>query len=337
MRRVLVTGANGHVGTELVRALLKDGVEVAVYVRPGSDSSSLAGLPLERFLGDLGDVAALSAAGKGCDVLFHLAAPYTLWAPDPQDIIKPMEVGIRSVMCAAARTPGARVVFVSSVAAVGYSRSAVEVRTEKDWNRAAKNPYYQGKVQSEQAAQRLSRELGVPVVTVSPAVILGPGPPRLTPSMEYLRQLLHGTGVTHRGGLNLVHVTDVAQGLMAAAVRGVPGQRYILGGENLTYQRLGALVAELTGTTPRHLRAPRAVLLAAGLLDEARFRLTGRPCQTLRSNVHEVVDRFGWFDCSKARTELQYSARGARDTVRDAARWLASAGLAPALVGLGPP
>ena len=322
MTKVLVTGANGHVGANTVRSLLARGYDVIPMVRETSDLRGLDRLSLGFRYADVLDADAVRAAMEGCDVVVHCAAKYASWAKDPSEIMAPCVTGTRNVFEAAKEAGVGRIVYTSSVAAVGFVDSPDKVRTADDWNEDAKLPYVVAKTQSERQAIDLAAEKGIDTLRLCPAYVLGPWDYRLTPSMKLLLDLVNGNGVTYRGGVNLVHAFDVGEAHAEAVAKGDAGARYIVCGENVDVRRLGDLVHQWTGIIPRHMGLPRSALLAAGSALDAISKLTGRPPQFSRDMAYENVHRYQYFDDRETNRAFDLSPKSADETVRDAVRWL---------------
>lgn len=323
MARVLVTGANGHLGANTVRSLLARGYEVVPMVRQGSDLRGLDGLGLSYRYADVLDADAVQAAVQGCDVVIHCAAVYAVWAKDPDEIVKPSIVGTRNVFAAAADASVRRIVYTSSIAAVGYSDAPDKLRTAEDWNEDPQNPYYVAKVRGEQEAIRLAAETGLDTVRLCPASIVGPWDYRITPSMgPMVLDLINGNGVTWKGGTNFVHAADAGEVHARAVDMGEPGGRYVVGGENVDMRRVGELVEKWTGVKPRHLGFGRSVGLALGTALDGLSKVTGRKPQFSRTLAYEHANRWAYFDCSETNRVFEIEPKGADETIRDAIRWL---------------
>jgi dihydroflavonol-4-reductase len=228
--RALVTGGTGFVGSQVVRALVEDGVEVRVLARPGSDRRALADLPVEVVTGDLAEPPSLAAPLRGVETLYHVAADYRLWAPDPTVLYRVNVGGTRALLLAAAAAGVSRVVYTSSVGTLGLppdggpGTEATPVQLE-DMVGDYKRSKYLAEREAEAAAAR-----GLPVVIVNPSAPIGPWDWKPTPTGRMLVDYLKGRMLAYLDtGLNLVHVRDVARGHLLAAERGRPGERYILG------------------------------------------------------------------------------------------------------------
>lgn len=322
MARVLVTGANGHVGANTLRALLARGHEPVPFVRQGADLRGIEKLGLACRYGDVMDAASVQVAVKGCDVIVHTAAVYSTWTKDPDEIVKPSVVGTQNVFQAAKQARIRRVVFTSSTNAVGFSDHPGYVRTEKDWNEDAQNPYYVAKVRGEREAIRLAEEYRIPTIRLCPAGVLGPYDYRLTPSTQTVLELINGKGFSWHGGLNFVDVQTVAEAHAAAVTMGEPGQRYIVCGDNLEARRLAQIVQQLTGVKSMHLPLGRGPALAAGSVFDFGAKLTGRQPLFSRSLAHEMVDRYGYYNGILARRVFRLRPLDAEATIGNTLRWL---------------
>lgn len=329
MPRALVTGANGHIGANLVRELLSRGWEVVPFVRPGADLRGLRGLDLKPAVGDVMDRPTVDAAMSDYDAVFHTATAYLTWAKDFAEILAPAKVGTDNVLRAAASAGVKRVVYTSSAVAIGPSDSP-SPRTERDWNADFRSPYVRAKVESERIAHRLAAELGVSMSVVCPAWVQGPLDFRLTPSTSLLRDIACGKAPIFKGGLDVVDVRDVARGHVLAAEKGHPGERYFLGGQAMTIAEFADLMRELTGVKNSAAPLPRAVFKAVGVLMEGASLITGRPPMLTRAIAHDYVGRYYWVSHDRSRDELGYEGRPAREVTVDALRWLSHLGELPA-------
>ena len=251
----LVTGANGHLGNTLVRALLRQGYRVRAGVRTVHERAPFAGLDCEVEYAEALDQAAMFKSMKGVEVLFQVAAVFRHWARNPQqEIITPNEQGTRCVLTAAARAGVQRVVHVSSVAAVGHAARTLD---ERDWNTPADNAYYTSKILAERAAWQTAEALGLSMVSVLPSAIIGPNATRLTDTLGFLQSIrLRQLPLDPGFHFNFVDVRDVADGMIRAAQNGQAGQRYILA--NSQSSSLSEVLAALNAQTPGYRLPPPA-------------------------------------------------------------------------------
>jgi len=331
--RVLVTGATGFVGGTVARALAEHGYRVRALVRPGRDASELRDLGVEPVEGDLLDEASLAAAVEGVEGVFHIGAVYAYWTADPAMVYRVNVDSTRALLDVARRAGVRRVVFTSTVATLkwpGRGRLADE-RSVACLDEMTGH-YKRSKWLAEQAALAANGD-GFEVVAVNPTAPFGPGDARPTPTgrivLEFLRRRMPGYV---QSGINAVDVGDVAAGHVAAFERGRPGERYILGNENLTLAEVYGLLREVTGLRRVPLRVPYWVGLAAGLVDGfVEGRLLGRepyvPLEGLRVARHPM-----YTDCSKAVGELGLAQTPAVEALESAARWYVDNGY----VSVGP-
>jgi dihydroflavonol-4-reductase len=305
----MVTGANGHLGNTLVRALLAQGQRVRAGVRDLAHTAPLDGLTCERVQAELRDPASLRKALHGVDVLYQVAAVFKHWARDPErEIVEVNVQGTRNVLRAAAEAGVKRVVYVSSVAAVGHNGQPLD---EGHWNSDLQNPYYRSKILAEQAAWQCAEQLGLPLVTVLPSAMIGPHAARLTDTLGFLASVLARRVPLDPNFLfNFVDVRDVAAGMISAAERGRPGERYLLA--NRQCSSLAEIILALNQVVPGYRvprRAPKGLLLALAWIDEQRARFSGRPAELLLSQVRMFYGVPQEYCIDKAINELGYQPR----------------------------
>ena len=321
---VLVTGATGFVGSRLCRALIAAGVTVHALHRARSSLRGLEGLPVRPYVGDILEPATLRPALDGVQIVFHVAAQSAYWR-HPQDVIRTAVEGTRAVVQAAAEAGARRVVLTSSVGALGVPIHGELLDERHEFNLTARSfPYGYAKHASEEAARRAA-EGRLDLVIVNPAIVLGPGDlNRISGSI--IVETAHGRAFVYTdGGANYIHVDDVAAGHLAAADRGRPGERYILGGENLTHRDALTAIARMVGRRPPwvHL-ADGGVPLAAALLD-----LAGRFVELPLNGAQMRISRHRLFcDVSKAQRDLGFAAtRSFSQAAQEAYDWYRSAGM----------
>lgn len=316
----LITGANGHLGNALVRTLLARGHAVRAGVRRLDDDRPFDGLRCERVQLDLLDAASLRRALAGVDVLYQCAAVFKHWAPNPErDIVQPNVEGTRLILQAAAAAGVRKVVYVSSVAAVGHNGQPLD---ETHWNDERGNPYYRSKIESERAAWATASRLGLPLVTVLPGAIVGPYAHRLTDTMKFLQTVADGKlPLDPDFHFNFVDVRDVAGAMVQAAEQARPGERYILA--NRQSASLADMLAALDTGRRVPGKAPRALLMAMAGLQEAIAKLSGRAPELLRSQVRLFHGVRQEYDISKAARELGYAPRPPAEALAAGFAWLA--------------
>ncbi len=324
--KALVTGATGFVGAAVVRQLLAGGWEVRGLVRPASDLRNVRGLSLETMLGDLRDSASLDAACRGCDALFHVAADYRLWARDSAELYRTNVDGTRNILQAALRAQVRRVVYTSSVATLGVRADGQPGDEDTPADAADMiGDYKRSKYLAEEAVRLMARD-GAPIVIVNPSTPLGPRDVKPTPTGRMVLQAARGrTPAYVDTGLNIAHVDDVAAGHLLAYERGRSGERYVLGGENLTLQEIFGIIAECARRRPPNVRLPLNVVAPLAYVAEAFAALTGRAPLLTRDSVR-MARKHMFFSSAKAERELGYRSRPARAAIADAVRWFEDAG-----------
>jgi len=328
---VLVTGGTGFVGANLVRALLADGHAVRVLVRPQSDRRALTGCPVELIPGDLLDPDSLRRAVTGCRVVFHVAADYRLWTPDPAALYRTNVDGTRNVLEAALRAEVERVVYTSTVGTLGIpkdGRPGTEITPVSLGEMVG--PYKRSKFLAERAAEEFVAR-GLPVVIVNPSAPVGPWDVKPTPTGQMIVDFLKGRMfATLDTGLNLVHVWDVVRGHILAAEKGRVGEKYILGHRNCSLAEIFALLARVTGLpTPRH-RIPYPVAWVAAVLLEGVAHLIGIPPRVSLTAVR-MARKPMYFSAEKAVRELGLPQTPVEQALQAAVEWFVAHGYAPAL------
>lgn len=324
-----LTGGTGFVGANLARLLLKEGFQVRCLVRKSSDRRNLDGLDVELVEGDLLDRPALKKGLTGARYCFHVAADYRLWTPDPKPMYHANVDGTCCVIDEAVSAGCERIVYCSSVAAIRPPEDRTPVTEESKYASVdhVVSDYKKSKYLAELAALRAA-ELGAPVVVVNPAAPIGPYDAKPTPTGKIVVDFLNGRIPSYIDtGLNVVDVRDVAAGHLLAARKGRPGQRYILGGDNLTLKQILDTLSKATGLPAPRFKTPYSVAYIFGALDTARARcFGGEPLAPL--DAVKMARHFMWFDSSKARKELGYAPASARKALADAAQWFLENGYA---------
>jgi dihydroflavonol-4-reductase len=319
--RALVTGATGFVGAAVARALLAQGWQVRLLVRGGSDRRNVATLAAEQVVGDLTDAASLERALAGCEAAFHVAADYRLWAPNPQELYRTNVDGTGYLLEAAQRLGVRRIVYTSSVATVGLPAGGGPGTEDAPVGLADMIGHYKrSKFLAEEKAREAAAR-GVPVVIVNPSTPIGPGDVKPTPTGQIVLDAASGRMPAYVDtGLNIVHVDDVAAGHLLAFHRGRVGERYILGGQDMTLHEILTTIAQLVGRSPPRIRLPHAAVLPVAYVSELYARLTGRPTRVTVEGVRMARKRM-FFSSDKAVRELGYRWRAPGEAFADALRW----------------
>ncbi|GJP41245.1 hypothetical protein CLOM_g912 [Closterium sp. NIES-68] len=328
--RVLVTGATGFLGTALVARLVEVGHKVRVLVRRSSDVSDLP-VVVERAYGDVTDGASVLAAADDCEVAFHLAALVQAWWPDERAFERVNVGGLENMLQALRATPSLRrLVYTSSFFALGPTDGTVADSSQEHPGRGFCTAYERSKWAADRVARRAAEEEGLDVVVVYPCVIYGPG--RISTANLVVKMIadhfqgrlpgLVGSGARLN---NFVHVNDVVLGLLAAQHRGVPGRRYILGGENTSMLQLFQAVHRATGKRPPRLRLPLWVVAVLGWVSVVVARMGG----PIPIFTHESVRAFNhdWaYSSRQAHQDLDYAPLSLEEGLRDTLTWMRAVG-----------
>ena len=320
---VVVTGATGFVGSAVVRRLLDRGEQLRVLIRSESDRRNLEGLDIEVVEGDLMNPATLPPALKGARTLYHLAADYRLWSRRPDEIYQANLDGTRSLMRAAEDGGVERIVYTSSVATLGINRDGSPADEEtpvafKDMI----GHYKRSKFLAEQAVQELISKDGLPIVIVNPSTPIGPRDLKPTPTGRMIVEAAAGRMPAFVDtGLNVVHVDDVAEGHLLAHDHGKIGERYILGGTNMTLAEILEGIAKLTGGRAPKIKLPHTLVLPVAAAAEAwsRVRSNGAPFVTIEG-VRMARKRM-FFSSAKAISDLGYRFRPWEEAIADSIAW----------------
>jgi dihydroflavonol-4-reductase len=319
---VLVTGASGFIGGSIARLLSRNGFKVRAFVRPTSSRANLKP-QYEIAEGDVADRASVRAAMRSARFVFHVAADYRLWAPDPRPMFRTNVDGVRIVMEEARRAGVERIVHTSSVATLAPDAAGLCDESRRLAPEAAAGAYKRSKILSERLVEAMAERDGLPVVIVHPSAPLGPGDLRPTPTGRIVVEALRGHMPAFVDtGLDIVHVDDVAIGHLLALRHGRIGERYILGGENVKLFDILTEIARLVGRAPPRVKLPRGPLVPIAFVNELFARATGaEPFLNLESLRLAATPMF--FDDRKARRELGYASRPYQEAVADAVRWFA--------------
>jgi dihydroflavonol-4-reductase len=317
----LVTGATGFVGSAVVRRLLREDHRVRVLARAGSDRRNLQGIDVEVVEGDLTDAASLARVCDGCDAVFHVAADYRLWAPQPEQLYRTNVDGTRALLEASKMAGVPRVVYTSSVATLGIPRNGSPGDETTEVSLGDMVGHYKRSKFLAEAVVRDYAAQGLPVVIVNPSTPIGPRDIKPTPTGRIVRDAMAGRMPAYVDtGLNVVHVDDVADGHWLAFQRGAVGERYILGGTNLSLRELLFEIADIVGRAPPRWRLPHAAVMPVAYVAEAWARLSGVPPIATVEEVRMSKKRM-FFTSAKAERELGYAAGPVRLALEDAVGW----------------
>lgn len=321
--KVFLTGATGFVGSAVLRRLLEDSHEVRVLARPGGDRRNIEGLACEVVEGDLIDGASYSAGLRGCEALFHVAADYRLWAPDAAAMQRINIDGTRDLFRLAAENGAKRIIYTSSVATLGLNADGTpaDEETPSSYDDMI-GTYKQSKFLAEQEVRRLVDEEGIPAVTVNPSAPIGPRDIKPTPTGRIIVDAASGKMPAYVDtGLNFVHVEDVAEGHLLAYEKGEIGDRYILGGENMTLIQILTEISTYVGRKPPAIKLPQTALLPIAYVAEALSRMTGNWEPFVTVDGVKMSTKRMYFSSVKAEKALGYKARPAKEAVAEAIEW----------------
>jgi dihydroflavonol-4-reductase len=317
VRPALVTGASGFLGWHVARVLLEKSYPVRALVRPGS---RIDGLDVERVTGDLRDSESLRRAAAGCGLVFHVAADYRLWAKDPSELYRSNVEGTRNLLLAAQQAGVERVVYTSTVGCIGVPHGGIGDEGMPVTLEQMAGDYKRSKFQAEQVALEFARA-GFPVVIVNPTAPIGDHDVKPTPTGKIVLDFLNGDMPAFIDtGLNVVDVRDTAAGHLLACERGRPGERYILGSENLTLAQILEKLAEITGRKAPRIRLPYAVAWTAGAFSTAWAGITGTPPRIPMEGVRMARKKM-WVTHEKARRELGFQPGPADIALARAVEW----------------
>ncbi len=320
---VLVTGASGFVGSAVARCLIDAGFDVRVLMRPHSDRRNIKGLAVEVATGDLMDVTSLERALDGRRALFHVAADYRLWVRDPAPMFGANVDGTRHLMRASLAAGVERIVYTSSVATLGLRRDG-QLADEDTPSTVADmiGAYKRSKFLAEAEVRRMIEDDGLPAVIVHPSAPVGPRDVKPTPTGRMILEAAMGRMPAYVDtGLNVVHVDDVARGHLLAFEKGVVGDRYILGGEDMSLKHILDEIAAITGRPAPRVRLPHNLILPVALVAEAWTRLSGGGEPFVTVDGVRMAKKWMYFSSAKARRELGYGPRPARQALADAIAW----------------
>ena len=325
-RLILVTGATGFVGSHVVAKLLERGEKVRILVRPTSSRKNLEGVRAEVALGDLADGASLRRAVSGCAQVYHLAADYRLWAADVQLLYESNVAGTRNLLTASEEAGIERMVYTSTVGTLGFTPDGTPADEETPVGLDDMIGHYKRSKFLAEAEVRAAAKRGFPVVIVNPSTPVGSRDIKPTPTgqmiVDFLRDRMPAYVDT---GLNLVDVEDVAEGHLLAMEKGRPGERYILGNQNLSLREILELLGRISGRPAPRMKIPRKAALVLAAFSTGISHFTRRPPRIPWEAVRMTRKKM-FFDSSKAVRELGLPQRPVEQALAKAVEWFRSNG-----------
>lgn len=327
MKKVLVTGGAGFIGSNVVKELATRGVDITVMIRPGENTKNIDGLDIKIVSGDILDKQFVNDSVKGHDTVFHLAAVYATWMPDFRPLYEVNLQGSRNVLWACKESADVkRVVYTSSMAAIGVAPGKQAANESTEFNQYKANPYVVTKYLSQQEALGFA-EHGLDLVVVNPAFPFGPGDIAPTPTGKIILNMVKGMNrFKFDGGFNAVDVRDVAKGHVLAAEKGKAGDRYILSNRNVTIEEFAHLVAEVQQIDLKMLPFPSSIMKGLSIASTwLSDNVTHKPPLATPSEV-EYGAQYLFLDNTKAQKELGFEPRDIRESIRDSIAWFKSNG-----------
>ena len=320
--KTLVTGSTGFLGSSVLRELINDGREVKALIRKGTSKKNITGLDVEIAYGDLRDIESIRSALNGCDILYHVAAYYSLWDRNKQLSHEINVKGTRNILRAAKEKDLKKIVYTSTVGCIGLNEDRTPATENTFFNKnTLSNDYKKSKYQAEQVALEFARG-GLPVVIVNPSTPVGPRDIKPTPTGKIILDFMNRDMPAYIDtGLNLIDVKDCARGHILAELKGIPGERYILGNQNMTLLEILITLEKITGLKAPRIKMPFWVALSAGWACEmVANHLTGKPPSIPLAGV-KMAKYFMYFDSSKAVRELGLPQNSVEHALNNAVLW----------------
>jgi dihydroflavonol-4-reductase len=320
--KTLVTGSTGFLGSAILRELLDDGREVKLLVRKDANTANIDGLDVEIAYGDLRDFESLQSALNGCNILYHTAAYYSLWDRDQKLIYDINLEGTRRILEASQKKDLEKIVYTSTVGCIGLNEDSTPANENTFFNKnTLSNHYKKSKYQAEQIALQFARN-GLPIVIVNPSTPVGPRDIKPTPTGKIILDFLnHKMPAYIDTGLNLIDVKDCARGHILAEQKGISGERYILGNQNMTLFDILITLEKVTGLKAPRIKMPFWVALSAGWVCEmVSNHLTGKPPAVPLAGV-KMAKYFMYFDSSKAVQKLGLEQNPVEKALRESVNW----------------
>ena len=324
---VLVTGANGFVGVHLCRRLVERGANVRALVRNGSDHGGLAGQSVDIVRGDILDLPSLVSAAQGCEQVYHLAANVKFFTKNPRAMLAANTQGTRNILTAARKAKAQRIIHTSTAAVLRRGRNSLSAdETMLKDDHEAVGVYECSKLEADRVAMAAAVD-GLPVTIVNLTAPIGPGDAKPSPIGHTVVQFLKGNFPAYTAsGLNLVNVRDAAEGHCLVAERGKIGDRYIIGGENMTLKGFLDVLSELSGVSSPRMQVPYALTLLGGVMGEITGRLTNKEPLACLASVR-MAKYPHYVSIDKAKRELGYAPGPIRESLKEEIIWFRERGM----------
>ena len=320
--KALVTGATGFLGSAILRLLVSEGYDVRVLVRENADMRNLENFDVKVIKGDLQNTDSLKTAVNSCDQLFHVAADYRLWVPDPEKMHKTNIDGTRNLIIAATDAGVEKIVYTSSVATLGINEDGTPANeTTPSSLRDMIGTYKRSKFLAEQTVKELITKKSCPVTIVNPSTPVGPHDIKPTPTGKIILNTIRNRMPAYtETGLNIVHVDDVAKGHLLAMEKGEIGERYILGGDDMTLESIINYLCNIENINPPKIKLPYNFILPISWIMECIARFThNEPIATV--DGVRMSKKMMYFSSKKAKRKLGYHSRPATEGLEDAVKW----------------
>ena len=323
--KALITGANGFLGSAVLRLLVSEGYDVRVLVRPNADKRNLEKFDLKIIEGDLQNSESLKRAVDSCDQVFHVAADYRLWVPDPDKMYKTNIDGTRNLILAATDAGVEKIVYTSSVATLGTNKDGSPANeTTPSSLRDMVGVYKRSKFLAEQTVKVLIKEKSCPVTIVNPSTPVGPRDIKPTPTGKIMLDTIRNRMPAYvETGLNIVHVDDVAKGHLLAMEKGEIGERYILGGDDMTLEAIINYLCISENIDPPKIKLPHNLILPIAWIMECIAVITQNEPRATVDGI-KMSKKIMYFSSKKAKTKLGYHFRPAIEGLKDAIDWFNS-------------
>ena len=320
--KVLITGATGFVGSAILRLLIRKGFDIQVLVRAGANRNNLENYNIKIIEGDLRNTESLKIAVDSCELVFHVAADYRIWVPDPKNMFNINIDGTRNLLNAAKNEGVKKIVYTSSVATLGTNKdgtSANEMTPSTIENMVG--AYKKSKFIAEKMVLSLIKNEGYPVTIVNPSTPVGPNDIKPTPTGKIILDTIRNRMPAYvETGLNIVHVDDVAYGHLLAMERGKIGERYILGGENMSLESIINYLCTLEKISPPKIKLPHNLILPIAWIMEHLSKITHKEPLVTTDGVM-MAKKIMYFSSEKAKVKLGYNPRSAFNGLDDAVDW----------------